>query len=495
MLKLYNTLTQTKDIFKPLDDTNVRMYVCGPTVYDLIHIGNARAIVVFDLLYRVLKTIYPKVTYVRNITDIDDKIITRANELDIEINQLTQQTILDFNRDILSIKSLHPDFEPKATETIPEMIDIITRLIDKGYAYVNEGHVLFRVKSYKNYGMLSRRKEEEQIQGARVEVAPYKEYAGDFVLWKPSHDDQPGWDSPWGIGRPGWHIECSAMSSKYLGKVFDIHGGGQDLIFPHHENEIAQSCCAFDEDEVTPQLPFPLRLEDFGGQAEVSSIPLAHTWVHNGMVVVDNMKMSKSLGNFITLREAVNRYGGEVVRWFLLSAHYRQILNFTEKAMEDAKANLNRLYRALQSHFKPDWLKEKIEFTSHDILNPLYDDLNSPLTLSNIMGEVNNFYKAEASYEEAYDLFKAARVLGFCNETPENWFKGLSDWHPQQVSSDFEYILAESDPNSWIEIKIQERNAARANKDFGLSDKIRQELFDAGIVLEDTKEGTSWRKR
>ena len=324
-LYVTNTMSRKKEKFEPLDPNNVRMYVCGPTVYDRAHIGNARPIIVFDTLYRLLKQLYPKVTYVRNITDVDDKIIKRSQESGEPINVITEKTAKFFHDDIAELNALPPDIEPRATQHIAEMIALVQKLIDNGYAYEAEGHVLFSVAKMKNYGRLSGRSMDEMIAGARVEVAPYKRDAADFILWKPSDDTQPGWDSPWGRGRPGWHLECSAMSSKYLGETFDIHGGGQDLIFPHHENEIAQSCCAFGHDFY------------------------AKYWMHNGHLMVNGEKMSKSLGNFFTIREILDQVPGEAFRLYALGTHYHQPLNWMPEGLKQAKQTMDRFYTALRS--------------------------------------------------------------------------------------------------------------------------------------------------
>jgi cysteinyl-tRNA synthetase len=324
-LQIYNTLSRQKEEFKPIDGSNVRMYVCGPTVYDFAHLGNARPVVVFDTLYRLLKRHYPKVTYVRNITDVDDKIMAKARDSGEAIDIITKRTTQAYHDDMGALNALPPDIEPRATQHIPQMVSLIADLIQKGHAYEAEQHVLFNVPSMKEYGLLSRRPRDELIAGARVDVAPYKKDPADFVLWKPSALDQPGWDSPWGRGRPGWHIECSAMAKEHLGDTFDIHGGGLDLIFPHHENEIAQSRCAHD------------------------GAPLANYWMHNGFLTIDNDKMSKSLGNFFTVRQLLAKAPGEALRLSLLSAHYRQPLDFSEKALLDAKTTLDRWYQALRA--------------------------------------------------------------------------------------------------------------------------------------------------
>src|ERR1700722_15691166 len=357
-LVLYNSLTRRKEAFQPLDPANVRMYVCGPTVYDEAHIGNARAVVAFDLLYRVLRHEYgaDHVTYVRNITDVEDKIMAAARASGQTIDQVTQRTTAQFHADMAALGNLPPDIEPRATEYIKQMIALIERLIGSGHAYAAEGHALFRVASYAKYGALSRRSRKDMVAGARVEIAPYKEDPGDFVLWKPSTPDQPGWDSPWGRGRPGWHIECSAMSENTLGETFDIHGGGLDLIFPHHENEIAQSVCAH------------------------NGRPFANYWLHNGMLTVGGAKMAKSDGNFITVRDALGQAPGEVIRLALLSTHYRDPLDWTEDRLHEARQTLDRFYRALAL--------PGVRLTANNVddgtLAALDDDLNAPLALAHL---------------------------------------------------------------------------------------------------------------
>lgn len=361
-LRLYNTLTRAKEAFTPIDPANVRLYVCGPTVYDYAHIGNARPVVVFDVLTRLLRHRYgaEHVTYVRNITDVDDKIIAAARDSGEPIDRITARTAEAYASDMAALGALPPDREPRATAHIPQMVAMIERLIAAGHAYAAEGHVLFGVPSWSDYGRLSRRPRDEQIAGARIEVAPYKRDPADFVLWKPSTDDMPGWDSPWGRGRPGWHIECSAMAETHLGETFDIHGGGMDLIFPHHENEIAQSTCAH------------------GGAS------MANYWMHNGFLTIDDEKMSKSLGNFHTVHDLLKTWPGEAIRLVLLSAHYRQPLDFSEDALREARRRLDRFYSALRD---TDWAADDSE-TGADaepdarILAALEDDLNTAETLS-----------------------------------------------------------------------------------------------------------------
>ncbi len=443
---LHNSLTRRKERFAPLDPQHVRMYVCGPTVYDLAHLGNARPIVVFDVLSRLLRTLFPKVTYVRNITDVDDKINARAKESGEPISAITARTTADFHTDIAALGALPPDVEPRATGHIQEMIDIIQRLIAAGHAYAAEGHVLFAVNTDAGYGKLSGHSQDELLAGARVDVAPYKRDAGDFVLWKPSSDDLPGWDSPWGRGRPGWHIECSAMSWKYLGENFDIHGGGSDLIFPHHENELAQSVCAF------PGSHF------------------ANYWMHNGMLVVNGEKMSKSLGNFFTIRQVLAKAPAEAVRLLLLRAHYRALLDFSDSALVEAKKEIDRFYRALQRF--PDVAAGDLPASVRDAL---CDDLNTPLALSAMHALADAAMAGD--FEAARGLRAAGAVMGLLGSTPEAWFQGGA-----------------TDDTAAIEAAIADRLAARKSRDFARADAIRTDLTARGIVLEDGPGGTTWRR-
>jgi cysteinyl-tRNA synthetase len=444
-LHLHNSLTRRKERFVPLDPHHVRMYVCGPTVYDLVHIGNARPVVVFDVLARLLRRLYPRVTYVRNITDIEDKINARAKELGISIETLTARTADDFHADTAALGALPPDIEPRATAHVAEMIDLIQRLIASGHAYAAEGHVLFAVASYPAYGHLSGRSPEELLAGARVEVAPYKRDPGDFVLWKPSPPDLPGWDSPWGRGRPGWHIECSAMAWRYLGESFDIHGGGTDLIFPHHENEVAQSCCAF------PHSQF------------------ARYWVHNGMLLVGGEKMSKSLGNFVTLRDVLAKVPGEVVRLLLLRTHYRSTSDFSDAAVAEARRELDRFYRALEKY--PDVGGAEVPDA---VMAALCDDLNTPLAISAMHALADAALAGD--FEAARALRAAGDMLGLLQADPAVWFRGGAG----DVAA--------------IEAAIAERLAARKARDFARADAIRAELAAKGIVLEDGPGGTTWRR-
>lgn len=451
-MKIHNSLTRQKQDFAPLDPAHVRMYVCGPTVYDRVHLGNARPVVVFDTLYRLLQLKYGHVTYARNITDVDDKINARAMESGISIQELTEETTRYFHEDMAQLNALLPTVEPKATEHIQEMIELIQELIDKGYAYEAEHHVLFSVAKDPTYGQLSGRNREDMIAGARVEIAPYKQDPADFVLWKPSEPGIPGWESPWGFGRPGWHIECSAMSGKYLGETFDIHGGGADLMFPHHENEMAQSTCAYGKGT------------------------FAKYWMHNGMITVDGEKMSKSLGNFITMGEALEKYPGELIRYILLSAHYRQALDWTDAAVSQAQSSLSRLYVSLRD--APEDLELSI---SHEVIAALEDDLNTPLAFSKLFELSNQVNKAKHPWDKHrfQGLLKgSAQLMGLLMMPAELWFKGDS-----------------SDDIAEIEGMIQARLAAREEKDFQKADQIRDALVAKGLILEDTPQGTLWRRK
>ena len=447
-LRLYNSLTNKLEKFEPIDPTNVRMYACGPTVYSSPHIGNARPLVVFDVLFRLLKQLYGNVTYVRNLTDVDDKINRRAYERNISIKELTDEVIAEFHKSTDRLNVLSPTYEPRATFHIKEMLDIINLLIKNEYAYVVEGHVLFRVKKLSNYGQLSKRSVEDMIPGSRVEVAPYKEDPLDFVLWKPSKENEPSWDSHFGKGRPGWHIECSAMSSKYLGRQFDIHAGGQDLIFPHHENEIAQNFGAF-------------------------GCLMANYWVHNGLLLVDNQKMSKSLGNIISLDEILQKYDGEIIRYVLLSTHYQKTLNWTDQIVNQAKSALDRLYGALSSATK---ISEDVDFESK-VIAALCNNLNTSLALQQLLEITDQIYKTDNQTEKnrlCSILKKEASILGLLFRT--NWFQR-------------EAKLSEDE----IRKLLDERQQAKLAKDFQKADKIRNYLLENKIKIEDTKNGSVWK--
>lgn len=437
-MKLSNSLTRTVEEFIPLDKNHVKMYVCGPTVYARPHIGNARSVVVYDVLYRLLAHDYPRVTFVRNITDVDDKINAAAIERGITIQQLTEEVTRQFHDDMGALSCLPPTVEPKATEHIAQMIALIERLIAGGFAYEAKGHVLFRVEKDAEYGKLSRRTVKDMIAGARVEVAPYKEYPGDFVLWKPASekdDASSKFASPWGVGRPGWHIECSAMSETHLGVDFDIHGGGADLMFPHHENEIAQSTCG-----------------NTGSH-------YAKYWVHNGFLTVEGEKMSKSLGNFITVHDLLGKgVKGEVIRFALMSARYNEPFDWSQKLLEDSEKVLNRLYRAAGNAAPGE--------VHPDILDALRDNLNTPKALATLQTLSDEQLKGSANF------------LGLLQQTQDSWFKGDSA----------------GEDTLWIEVQIEARNAAKKARDFNQADSIRNMLKEKGILLEDSASGTTWRR-
>ena len=442
-IALYNTLTRHKDAFTPIDPDNVRMYVCGPTVYDTAHIGNARPVVVFDMLFRLLRHVYGEdhVTYVRNITDVDDKINARAAERGISIRELTDETTAIYHADMDALGALRPTIEPRATEHIGAMLEMIGTLINKGHAYAAEGHVLFAVDSMDDYGKLSGRSIEDMIAGARVEVAPYKRNPMDFVLWKPSKEGEPSWPSPWGEGRPGWHIECSAMSEKHLGDMFDIHGGGIDLAFPHHENEIAQSRCAH------------------GNEA------MAKVWMHNGFVQVEGEKMSKSLGNFTTVHDLIDKYPGEAIRLALILTHYTKPFNWTADGVRDAKKMLDQWYA----------LTADVEASEPDpaVVAALADDLNTPKAIAELHGLRA---KAQGGDREAAAALKASlqSLIGVLMQSPEDW----AAWRAKDA--------AEVDEAA-IQALVDERLEARNNKDFAKSDALRDKLAAMGVVLKDSK--------
>jgi len=459
-LQIHNTLSRKKEPFAPLDPNNVRMYVCGPTVYDYAHIGNARPVVVFDVLYRLLRYRFgaEHVTYARNITDVEDKINARALEEGVEIADLTARTTAAYHEDMAALGALPPTVEPRATQHIPQMIAMMEVLIDKGHAYAADGHVLFSVPSMADYGRLSGKDRDEMIAGARVEVAPYKKDPADFVLWKPSNEKEPGWDSPWGRGRPGWHIECSAMAQEHLGGTFDIHGGGLDLIFPHHENEIAQSRCAHPE-------------EGF-----------AKYWMHNGYVVVNGEKMSKSLGNFFTVRQLLEEgLRGEAIRLTLLSGHYRQPLDVTREKVAESKKQLDGFYGTL---LDLSGIEVGSNMPDTEVVAALEDDLNTPLALSRLHSIRHALNKTNSAEEKAAlkgALQASGVLLGLLQDDPEAWIKGgAADGDGPDAAA--------------IEALIEQRAAARRTKDFAMSDKIRDDLAAQGIVLKDGPEGTTWRR-
>ena len=453
-LRLTNSAGSQKRVFTPVDPEHIRMYVCGPTVYNLVHIGNARPVVVFDTLFRVLRALYPKVTYARNITDIDDKIIVAARERGIDITVLTEEFTEKFRTDMAALNNLPPSIEPQATEHVDAMLDLARRLIEKGHAYESEGHILFDVTSMDDYGLLSGRQLDDMLAGARVEVASYKRHPGDFVLWKPSSDDEPGWDSDYGRGRPGWHIECSAMIHQHLGDNIDIHGGGRDLIFPHHENERAQSCCGY------------------GGG-------FVGTWMHNAYVDMDGEKMSKSLGNVKTVRELLERYPGETLRFALLSAHYRSPLNFSRELLDSAQSTLDSFYLALRN--AGDVGTSEISRVDSPVFTALLDDLNTPAAIAELHQLAKALNKASESEKPAAKaaLLAGGAVLGILGESPEQW---LARNDEGGLSSDA------------IDKLLVERAQAKSNRDFARADAIRDELKAAGIIIEDGASGATWRR-
>jgi cysteinyl-tRNA synthetase len=485
-LHLFNTLTREKQRFEPLDSGAVRMYVCGPTVYDDAHIGNARPAVVFDVLFRLLRRLYGPghVVYARNITDVDDKIIAAHRASGEPIEAITERTTHAYRRDMRALGCLNPTIEPRATAHIAEMKAMIARLIERGHAYAADGHVLFDVRSMPGYGTLSRRDLDEMIAGARVEVAPYKRDPRDFVLWKPSAPDDPGWDSPWGRGRPGWHIECSAMSRRYLGETFDIHGGGADLIFPHHENELAQSTCAHE------------------------GRPLARYWVHNGYLMTEGEKMSKSLGNFYTVRDLLAEFRGEDIggenidkeidkeigediRLALLQTHYRQPLDFTKDGIAQAKHMLDRFYGALLRAADVP-VTPADQDASAEVVRALCDDLNTPLALAMLHDRLAALNKAEGTADKARAraaLLASADMLGLLAGDPKHRLQRAVT-RSVRVGADA-YIVRGKES---IERQIEERDAARKQRDFATADRIRADLAASGVILEDGPQGTTWRR-
>ena len=450
--QLFNTLSGNKERLEAIDPKHLKIYACGPTVYNYAHIGNARMAVVFDTLVRTLRVIYPKVTYVSNITDIDDKIIEAAKEQNVEITSITEKYTKIYNDDMLKLNVLAPDIQPKATEYIPEMIELIVELIEKDFAYEKEGHVLFHVPTYQNYGKLSKRNRDEQIAGSRVEVAPFKKDPADFVLWKPSTDEQPGWKSPWGIGRPGWHTECSAMSKKTLGLPFDIHGGGRDLIFPHHENEIAQSCCTsanIDEPD-----------------------SYAKYWMHNGFVTNNGEKMAKSLGNIILVKDLAENYHGEVIRLALLSSHYRQGLDWNEKVIHQANKLINKLYE-IKDDLDEVTISDKNE-NNLDAISILMDDLNTPgliTELNNIVKEYNSSDSEKVNIKSRLSLISS--VLGILEDETFN-----------EISEELKIKINDM---------VLKRSEAKNNKDFKTADAIRDQLIELGVEINDSNDGTDWK--
>lgn len=456
-LSIYNTLTGNKEPFVPQDPNRVTLYVCGPTVYNYLHIGNGRSAVIFDTLVRLLRYQYNQVVFARNITDVDDKINQAAREENVSIRELTDRYIQAYHEDIAGLNVALPDIEPRATDHISEMITAIEAMLAAGHAYAADGHVLFHVPSFSAYGKLSKRNTEDMLAGARVEVASYKKDPMDFVLWKPSSAEQPGWDSPWGRGRPGWHIECTAMIQAHLGNTIDIHGGGRDLTFPHHENELAQgTCCHSDEDYV-------------------------RYWMHNGMLTVNGEKMSKSLGNFITIRDALQTYHGEHLRLMMLSSQYRSSLDWTESLIRQSKQTLDRFYNALgeastlTSTPAPELLT--------NFLAAMNDDLNTPLAIAAMHELAGQMFKASSDSEKQqlkWALLASGELLGILKETPEHWFTAADDGA----------ITGEQ-----IEQLISDRTAAKKAKNFAQADAIRAQLDDAGVEIQDTRDGVRWRRK
>jgi cysteinyl-tRNA synthetase len=443
-LKLTNSLTRKKELFKPIHSKKITMYACGPTVYDNPHVGNARTLVVFDILYRVLKKLFLNVQYVRNITDVDDKIIEASKNKKKSINEITKSVTKVFHENCKSLNCLVPTEEPRATDHIKEMVEMTKSLIEKKFAYTAEGHVYFSVSTFKEYGKLSNKNLDELKSGSRIEISKLKKNPIDFVLWKPSLDDDPGWDSPWGRGRPGWHLECSVMSEKYLGKNFDIHGGGLDLIFPHHENEIAQSCC------------------------NNSTEKFSNYWVHNGFVTINKEKMSKSLGNIVSISDAVNKYSGQVVRLALLSAHYSQPLDWNDKLLENQKSTIEKWYQMYD---------ETNEDISLNIIETLLDDLNSPGFIAKIHELYESAKKGDKQSKKNFN--SACKLIGLFNLNKDQW-ENL-----KKIKTDIS--------ETFILKKINDRSIAKQKGDFSLADQIRNELLSKGVVIEDQKDKTIWK--
>ena len=455
-IKLYNTLAKQKQEFVPLDASCVTMYVCGPTVYSYAHIGNARPAVVFDVLVKLLRKEFPKVIYARNLTDVDDKINAAANEQGVAIDVVTKKFTDIYHQDMATLGVDMPDIEPRATDHISQIISMIEALIANGFAYEAEHHVLFNVPEYQAYGELSGRNRDDMIAGARVEVAPYKKDSADFVLWKPSTPDQPSWDSPWGAGRPGWHIECSTMIEEHLGDTIDIHGGGQDLIFPHHENEIAQSTCAH------------------GGKQ------FCRYWIHNGFVNVDHEKMSKSIGNVLLVHDLLETAPGEAVRYALLSTHYRSPLDWTDELLASSKKSLDRLYGALDEMESVPVGNPTTEQTEK-FYAAIKEDLNTPLAFSELHAlakAANNANDDSLRSELKAALLECGKLVGLLQQSPKDWFGANSN----EIDTDE------------IDLLVEKRNQARQEKDFATADQIRDQLAELGIEILDRTEGTSWRK-
>jgi cysteinyl-tRNA synthetase len=456
-LQLFNTMSGRKEAFQPLVADQVTMYVCGPTVYNLAHIGNARPVVVFDTLFRLLQTHYDTVTYARNITDVDDKIIAAAREGGRSIASVTEEFTAKYREDMAQLNALPPTLEPCATHNIDAMIDLTRVLLEKGHAYESQSHVLFAVQSMDDYGKLSNRSLDDMLAGARVEVADYKRHPGDFVLWKPAADEDPGWDSPWGRGRPGWHLECSAMIRAHLGDTIDIHGGGRDLIFPHHENEIAQSRCAHGGDYV-------------------------RYWMHNAYLDIDGEKMSKSLGNFRTVRDLLQSYRGEVLRFALLSAHYRSPLNFSAELLDQAQATLDSLYSTLRE-VQDIELDMEIDLADEPFYQALNDDLNTPVAIAEVHALAKQLHKASVEDRPAIKgrILAAGNLLGILEQDAVEWL--------QSTAASDAITAAE------IEAQIEQRQQAKLEKNYARADEIRASLLAQGVVLEDSREGTQWKRK
>lgn len=456
-LNIYNTKTRKKEFFVPQDENRVTMYVCGPTVYNYVHIGNARPVVVFDTLFRVLQILYPNVVYARNITDIDDKIMQAAKEEGVDISVITERYTQAYIEQMAEMKNEAPSLLPKATEHLPQMIAKMEAMVEAGHAYVADKHVLFSVTSLDSYGELSNRNLDEMLAGARVDVAGYKKHPGDFVLWKPSSDDEPGWDSPWGRGRPGWHTECVVMIESHLGETIDIHGGGKDLVFPHHENELAQAQCLHQDKS------------------------FVRYWMHNGFINVEGEKMSKSLGNFRTVKDLLDVYRGEVLRFALLSAHYRSEADFSADLLEQAKTSLDSLYLSLRE-CEDLPATDDIDVESTPVFKALCDDLNTPIAISELHNLSKALNKAEQSDKALLksQLLCNAKLLGLLQQDPEAWFK----------ENDSSEGIASAD----VDALVEERQQAKLDKNYARADEIRTQLSDQGIILEDSRDGTTWRR-
>lgn len=460
-LRFHNTLSGRKEVFKPLDPDRITVYACGPTVYNLVHIGNGRPAVVFDVLFRLLRSIYPEVAYARNVTDVDDKINAAALAQGKSIATLAARFTEEYQQDIRALGALEPTVEPRATQHIPEIVEMIGELIDKNYAYLADGHVLFDVSSDPSYGTLAKRSLADMLDGARVEIAPYKRDPKDFVLWKPSTGELPGWESPWGYGRPGWHIECSAMVRKHLGRTIDIHGGGSDLTFPHHENEAAQSRSANDNAEYV------------------------RYWLHNGMLTLGDEKMSKSTGNMVTIRELLGRHPGETLRYALLSGQYRSPLAWSEDLLKQATASLDRLYGALRkvpgNETSSAYRDTPVDDFPASVTAALCDDLNTPQALAAlhaIAGDIHKTADAEQAQVLRSQLLAGGWLLGLLDRTAEAHFQQSTDIDSEQIDT-----------------LIEARISARQNKDYARADEIRDELTALGVELEDTADGTRWKLR